>query len=205
MKTESIKIDSELRGHDQAMKTARKFSSYNELSGKDAMHIRLLTEETVSMVHGILEDFTGDLWLESEKTKKGLVCRICLSAEKQANKVQEAHILSVSTSGKNESARGVMGKIREIFRRSLQADSDADEEKMRCMADAWMDGGIPGADYTPSDSKYWSLQLYKKTLSGGKTEEWDELEKSIVANLADDVKVWLYPDSTMIIVEKLFS
>lgn len=204
MKTDCIKIDSELRGRDLAMNTARKFATYNEISGKAAMHLRLLTEETISMVHGILEDFTGDLWLESEETKIGLVCRICLSAEKQANKVQEAHILSVSTSGRNESAKGILGKIREIFRRSLQAESDADEEKMRSMADAWMDGGIPGADYAPSDSKYWSLQLYKKSLSGGKTEEWDELEKSIIANLADDVKVWLYPDSTMIVVEKIF-
>ena len=72
------------------------------------------------------------------------------------------------------------------------------------MADAWMDGGIPGADYAPSDSKYWSLQLYKKNLEQGKSEEWDELEKSIVAKLADDVKVWLNPDSTVIVVEKIF-
>ena len=204
MKTEIIKIDSDLHGRDQAMRAARKFASYNDITGKGAMHLRLLTEETISMVHGILEDFTGDLWLESEETKTGMICRICLSADKQANKVQEAHILSVSTSGKNESAKGVMGKIREMFRRSLQAESSADEEKLRSMADAWMDGGIPGADYAPSDSKYWSLQLYKKNLEKGSSEEWDELEKSIVAKLADDVKVWLNPDSTVIVVEKIF-
>lgn len=204
MKTEEIKIDSELRGCEQAMKTTHKFAAYHEITGKDAMHLRLLTEETISMVHGILDDFTGRLWLESDQTKNGLVCRICLSAEKQANKEQETHILSVSTTGKNENAKGIMGRIREMFRRSLQADSDADEEKLRSMADAWMDGGIPGADYAPSDAKYWSLQLYKKNLSKGRAEDWDELEKSIISNLADDVKVWLYPDSTLIVVEKCY-
>ncbi len=54
MKTDVITIRSDLDGSDLALMTAEKFSEYHDITGKDAMHLRLLTEETVSMVHGIL-------------------------------------------------------------------------------------------------------------------------------------------------------
>ena len=33
-------------------------------------------------------------------------------------------------------------------------------------------------------------------------EEWDELEKSIIANIADDVKVWIEGDKVCLVIEK---
>ncbi len=203
MKTDVITISSDLNGSDLALQTAEKFAAYHKITGKADMHLRLLTEETLSMVHGILDDFQGKFWLESEKTKQGMICRICLSADKQANQQQEAQILSVSTSGKNENAKGVLGRIRELLRRSLQMPSEADEKYLRNMSDAWLNTGIN--DFSAADSNYWSLQLYRKNLSPdekSQKEEWDELEKSIIAKLADDVKVWLNSDSTTVVIEK---
>lgn len=202
MRTDVITIRSDLCGRDDAMEAAEKFTVYYGITGRNALHLRLLTEETISMVHGILDDFCGKFWLESEKTKKGLLCRICLSAEKQVNKAQEEHMLSVASSGRNENARGVMGKIREILRRSLQSSNDADEQYLWKMNSAWIDSGSSSA----ADSNFWSLQLYRQSLSETKTqdkEEWDELEKSIIAKLADEVKVWLKADSTTVTIEKL--
>lgn len=204
MKTDLITINSDLKGSDAAMQTAEKFSAYHGITGKNAMHLRLLTEETVSMIHGIFDDFSGSFWIESEGTKQGLLCRICLSAERQANQVQESQILSVSTSGRNESAKGVLGKIRELLRRSLQMPTDADEQYLKSMSDAWLDSGSAG---TPSgDAAFWSLRLYRESLSSGQNagkDEWDELEKSIIAKLADEVKVWLHRDSTTVMIEKI--
>lgn len=54
-------------------------------------------------------------------------------------------------------------------------------------------------------ANYWSLQVYRQEISAKKEtkqEEWDELEKSIITKLADDVKVWLNADSTMLVIEK---
>ena len=200
MKTDIIRINSDLQGHDAATHTAEKFAEYNDITGKTAMHIRLLTEETLSMVHGILDDFSGKFWLESEQTRKGMLCRICLSAEKQANKEQEAHILSVSSSGRNENVKGVMGRIRELFRRSLQCADAEEEEFLHKMNDTLGNSGFPS-----HDTNYWSLQVYRQEISAKKEtsqEEWDELEKSIITKLADDVKVWLNTDSTMLVIEK---
>ena len=204
MKTDVIKITSDLDGHDAAEKEVERFIAYHGITGKNAMHLRLLTEETISMVHGIMDEFRGSFWLESEQTKKGLLCRICLSAEKQANKQQETQILSVATSGKNENVKGIMGKIRELFRQSLQAESAEDEAYLQNMADAWLQNGTSGSGFTASDTAYWSLQTYRQNV-GPKidSEEWDELEKSIIANFADEVKVWLKNDVTEIVIEKL--
>ena len=205
MKTDVITIHSDLKGHDLVMETEERFASYHNITGRQAMHLRLLTEETLSMANGILDDFRGNFWMEGETTKKGLLCRICLSADKLANKEQEAHILSVSTSGRNESARGVLGMIREMVRRSLQTESIEDEQFLQNMNDAFLGMENGNAGIAAPDANYWSLQVYRQELSAqknSKPEEWDELEKSIIATLADEVKVWLNSNSTDVIVEK---
>ncbi len=202
MKTDVITVTDDLQGMDAAIEAEEKFAAYYGITGKDALHLRLLTEEMISMIHGIFSDFRGKFWLESERTKKGLLCRLCLSAEKQVNKEQETHMLSVASSGKNEAARGIAGKIRELFRQSLQDASEDDTQYLGRMTDAWIGSGMTGA----MDSNYWSLQMYRQKVSAKKTEqkeEWDELEKSIIAKLADEVKVWLKTDVTEIVAEKV--
>ena len=95
-----------------------------------------------------------------------------------------------------------MGKIREIFRHGLQSSSTMDELYLQNINDAWLSGGASTAD-----SNFWSLQLYRQNLSDpqdSQAEEWDELEKSIIARLADEVKVWLDAAATTVIIEKKF-
>ena len=52
-------------------------------------------------------------------------------------------------------------------------------------------------------SSAWSLNSYKEQASG-QSEEWDELEKSIIANLADDVIVGVTGKKVEIVVVKNF-
>jgi len=208
MKTDVITVYSDLRGREEAMDTAERFAAYNGIKGKEAMHLRLLTEETICMVHGILDDFRADFWLETKQTKYGLLCMICLSADKQANRVQEKQILSVSTSGKNENAKGIGGMIRELLRRSLQTTSADDENFLKSINEACLGIGT-GSMISPAPSAdFWSLQLYRQKLSDNKdtkAEEWDELEKSIISKLADEVKVWLENDRTEVVIERYFN
>ena len=205
MKTDVMTLYSDLQGRDKAMETAEKFAAYHGLTGRKAMHLRLLTEETICMLHGILNEFKGSFWIESEKTKKGLMCRICVSADKSVNEKQEDDLLAVATSGKNENARGITGKIREILRWSVQ-QSDADNVS----SNAWYYmGSTPAGIKTGVDTYLtcWSLQQYREAVASSEKaseEERDELERSIIANIADEVKVWLKKDVTEIVIEKLF-
>ena len=208
MKTDVITVTDTLTGMDLAIEAEEKFAAYYGITGRNALHLRLLTEETISMIHGIFNDFSGEFWLESEKTKQGLLCRVCLSAEKQVNKEQESHMLSVASSGRNESAKGVLGKIREMFRRSLQPASEADEEYLRNMTDAWMSNGTGSSGFAAPGAAFWSLQTYRKNVTSHKDtdeEAWDELEKSIIAKIADEVRVWLEADTTRVVIEKLIT
>ena len=207
MKTEVMIITDDLQGKDDILKAADKFSQYNDIKDKSALHIRLLTEEAVSMVNGIMENFKAKLWLESEKTDKGLLCRICVTAEKAVNSKQEEQILSVATTGENESARGILGKIREMFRLSVQQSTEGVYQGTDPRADGWYSMGMcsggmqSGAAMAAS---MWSLTAYRSNLpADSANENWDELEKSIIAKVADDVKVWLKSESTEIVIEKL--
>ena len=62
-------------------------------------------------------------------------------------------------------------------------------------------------------SMAWSLNAYRTALEDGmidldqsdefeKREPWDELERSVIANLADDVKVKIVGDDVEILVER---
>ena len=79
MKSDIIAICGDLSGQKEAMQEAERFTEYLRLTGKNAMHIRLLTEKAISLVHGIIHDFKGDFWLESEQTEQGLLCKICVA------------------------------------------------------------------------------------------------------------------------------
>ena len=197
MKTDTISIYSDMKGRSEAMQEAERFAAYNGLTGKKAMHIRLLTEEAISMIHEIFSGFKGDFWLESEQSEKALLCRICISANVEVNEGQEMELLQVSTSGKNEESKTVIGKIRQLFRWCLQ-QSDAEAAAQSTAVDAWY---ATGAEYPEA---YWSLEKYRQNISKKDTEKWDELEKSIIARLADEVKVGIRTGKAAVIIEKKF-
>lgn len=203
MKSDVIRIQSDLTGREEAMKAAESFIRYNGFEGKNAMHIRLLTEELVSMVHGIMDKFAGDLWFESKKTAEGVSCNICLSADKSADPEQEEQMLSVASSGKNENAKGILGKIRESFRVSAQHSADGVYMADYSAVNSWYSLGAAPSAYEME--RCWSLRSYRENLPdrSAAAEEWDELEKSIIAKLADDVKVWLKSNTTEVVIEKL--
>ena len=196
MKTNVISITSDLAGRAEAMQEAERFSVYNGLTGKNAMHIRLLTEETISMVNGIVKDFEGDLWMESEPTPSGLLCRICVAANVSVSEGQEEQLLDIATSGKNTEAVGILGKIRQLFRWSLQ-QTDTTSSLQANTLSSWYAMGV-------QDASYWSLRQYTQQLQQKQPEgeEWDELEKSIIAKLADEVRVGIRAERAEVVIEK---
>ena len=204
MKTDVISIYGDLHGQNAAMQEAEHVTEYLHLTGKNAMHIRLLTEEAISLVHGIIPDFKGNFWLESEQTEKGLLCRICVSANANVSDGQEEKLLAVSSSGKNEDAKGIMGKIRQVLRWSMQHTDDEDVVKQ-----SWFEMGCYGSHINTSAALeyYWSLSNYRSKVEDNPKageEERDELEKSIISKLSDEVKVGIRSGNAEVIIEKYF-
>lgn len=208
MKTDVIRLGSDLSGRREAIEEAERFAEYHHITGKNATHLRLLTEETISMVHGILRGFEGDFWIESEKRKNGRLCRICVAADTSVSESQEDEFLQMASSGKNEEAKGFLGMIREIFRWSVQRSDENVHPGSTTAIDVMYGMGMP-AEKADDGESFWSMQRYRSNLQEKAQETagqaaWDEMEKSIVANLSDEIRIGITDERATVTVERFF-
>jgi len=199
MISDIIAITSTGENLNAALDLYRKVAAYSDLSPKGALHLRLLAEEMLSMMRSITGEVSGKFWIEAEdgEYKLHLLVNAALTKEKREE------LLNASTSGKNEATRSFMGRIRDFFFRGMN-DEIASYNTAVLGAGAASNGFMPVTDWE------WSLLRYQDTLSALKEKEpeaadaWDELEKSVVSNVADNVKVSIKGFETeMTIIKKL--
>ena len=200
MKTDVITVSSRGARMGAALEQADKVAAYKDLSPKGALHLRLLTEEMMGVMRSITGEREGTFWMEEQdgEYQLHLQVRTLLTSE------EREQLLAVSTSGKNESAKGLMGRIREFF--DWGSDEDiATYSSPLLLPDAFECTSSPALDWE------WSMMRYENALSARDIntdpvirEAWDELEKSVITHVADDVKVAIRGGKVeMIILKKL--
>ncbi|MBR5421417.1 MAG: hypothetical protein IK115_09745 [Lachnospiraceae bacterium] len=194
MNTDHIRVYSDGGGKIEAMDAAERFALYHRLEARDANCIRLLAEELLGMVSGIIGHFEGDFWLESE----GDEFRIRLRADTYMDKNIRKELMSLSTSGKNESSISFLGMLGRMLGHMI-LDEGAGEEMTGPAFYGAM--GAPTADALSASDYEWSYLAWKSD-SSQKTEDWDELEKSIIIKLADDVRVGVRGDTAELTIVK---
>ena len=101
-----------------ALAQAEKVAAYKELSPKSALHLRLLTEEMMGMMRSITGEPNGFFWIEDEDG----VYQLHLQVKTRMNTDRRERLLSASSSGGNESAKGLMGRLRDFFDRGADED-----------------------------------------------------------------------------------
>lgn len=165
-----------------------------------------MCEETVGMLKELAGEFSGLFWIEGNKDQTSLR----LELQTEMDKEKRSRLLSVSSSRKNEYAKGVMGKIRDVIELALMEDDLSDNVTdydilMMGMNNAALD---PASANNPmAGYQIWSLMEYRDLIKEKKEAyeaEWDELEKSIIANLADDVRVGIRDEKVHIEIFKRF-
>lgn len=180
-----------------------------EFDHKSALRVRLLVEETFAMVNTITEEFYADFWIEGTRT--GL-CKIHLNVSTAMDLEKKKELISASRNKKNAAVKGLTGKIWEMIEDNLYLKKQNPEELpssyyMLGMVDAPIAPGAP----LQMDNIVWTLDAYRQGVDEAKEksedvkEVWDELEKSILANLADDLIVAIRGDEAEITVVKKFS
>ena len=183
-----------------ALEQAEKVAAYKGLKMKDALHLRLLTEEMMGLMRSITGERDGIFWIEDEDGEY----RLHLQVRTLLNSEEREQLLAVSSSGKNESAKGIMGRIRDFF--DWGSDEDlATYTSPLLLPDAFEYTSSPSLDWE------WSMSRYENALSSrleldakDVREAWDELEKSVVSHVADDIKVSIRSGTVeMIIIKKL--
>lgn len=211
MKSDVIHVNSEGAGVESAVKQAEAVAAFKSLDKKGTIHLILLTEEMMGMMQALTGEKEADFWIDD---KDGSF-RLHLLAETLMNAETREKLLSTSTSGKNAAAKGVMGKIRDIFSRIIEPSDDA---VPTIYAAGWNSLGV--ADYnisiaqaaaTANDPSFtldtiWSLNKYKEFAQSDESakEEWDELEKSIIANIADEIEIGIAGNKVEMIIYKKF-
>ncbi|MBR4149747.1 MAG: hypothetical protein IKR08_00025 [Firmicutes bacterium] len=204
MKTRVINVNSVGGGIDEALFQADLVAKAYHLSEKDSIHMRLLSEELMGMLRSITGEMSADFWVEEEGGRFALH----LLTRTRMNFDKRTELLKASTTGKNAAAKGFMSKIRNMVEYWTMPESDGVPGMMSL---GFTDMANPGSFWLAADSADWTMKAYLAGVEARMksdeqaSEEWDELEKSIVAKLADDVSVGISGGNVEMIIYKTFS
>lgn len=169
-----------------------KVTKYNGLSQRNALVLRLLAEELVGMLPALVSRFDGVFWVENEGDSYELHVNLFVE---QMDALKRDELIRFSSNNKNVAAVGITGKICAVFDYMTMG---GDELGMVFLAGKY--GYAPSLDC----SSLWSLRSYRDTVAPEETERWDELEKSIIAKLSDDVLVGVRGKKVSIVIKKHF-
>ncbi len=195
METDKIHIDEGGSNIESILEEADRLSEYEKYSDKDSLKLRLLAEETVGLVKGITGEFDAFIWFEGDKKEY----RVCVRGRTEMTLSKHDELMAMSFTGKNTLAKGLLGKIREVVELTFMSPGDIQNNTVLSY------GSVPAfADSCSADttlafqmlqSNVWSLKQYRESLFDERDADdeaalaWDELEKSIIGNLADDVQI----------------
>lgn len=160
-----------------------------DLDAKQKNCLRLLTEEMFSMMSSVLSNKEATFSIAKEDREWTLT----LTINTFVSPLAKQEYLSAATDGKNLAHKGLKG----MFTAFLEFISGGDA------AGAVAPNAIVGdtADYV----QMWQMSQYLEQLSEAeKKNAWDGMEKSIIANFADDVLVGVTDNKAKMVVKKAF-
>ena len=197
MATAKLWISNTVRRYGDAGQIIREFAEKNGITGKDYDHLCLLTEETLGMANEILHVYDGELWVED--TAAGY--EIILEAAVHENNGDKAAPAA--------SPDGFMAKIAEMLNCSYMFEDIMEmPENLAGMLPDYMSYGIREGKEAHAWAGKWSLSAYRDTMQRQRGENpkaepaLDELEKSIVAHLADEVTIGIHGHRIRLVISK---
>lgn len=195
MRSNVLKIEHGTADLAAILNESEKVAVYNGLDHKQTMQLRLLCEELDNMIPELIGDFEGNFYIDFQDG----VCKINASIIIGKLDTEGRHgLIDIASNHKNAAAKGLGGKIRSAVE-GLLAGVDLD---------AAFDSSMVGLDGMPTVGlediyyRFWKLSQDKPVTADA--EAWDELEKSVIATVADDVIVGIKGKSADIVIVKKF-
>jgi hypothetical protein len=199
MKSNVCKIENGTRDLEAILRESERVAQYNGLSHKQTLQLRLICEEIDGMLPNIIDDFEGELWIDFEDG----VCKVNVSIEiPELNAAKKSELIGVAKNKKNAETVGIVGKIRNAIE-NFFLDEDI-KNALALSAATYNAGSVysAGGDYY----HLWTLEQYRSTVKKEEhTEAWDELEKSVIACVADNITVGVKGKHADIVVIKKFA
>ena len=122
MKSDIIHIDNCGNGFQDALEQTAKAAEYRGLSHKEALRLRLCTEEMLSLARSVTGELQASFWLESEGKKFDLH----LSTKTVMDREKRERLIASASSRKNEAANSFLGRLRDAFEAAMVSDPDTD-------------------------------------------------------------------------------
>ena len=197
MRSNTCKIEKGFKDLGLILKECEKVAVYNELTNKQALQLRLLCEDIDGMLPKIIDEFEGVFWIDFVDGE----CKVNVSIQfAKFSSTKKKELIKLAKNKKNASVNGFFSKIGAAIEEFFLDEENAKAMGLLvdCRNDLAMDGHL---DY----SYYWTLGQYKSTSTNKKTEEWDELEKSVILSIADDVIVGVKGTQADITIIKNFA
>lgn len=198
MKSNVCSIEQGTRDLEAILKESERVAQYAGLSHKQSLQLRLLCEEIDGMLPNIIDDFEGELWIDFDEG----VCKVNIAIQiPELNTDKKQELIAISKKGRNAAAVGIVGKIRDAVQNFF-----LDDERMEAMVLSTgpfgaSTGYSEGVDY----AYLWRLEEYRNSVKQARQgEAWDELEKSVIASVADDVIVGVKGKQASIVIVKKF-
>ncbi len=198
MQSDVLVVSNLNRSMNQVLNQVDAVASYKKLSPKGALHLHLLAEEMMGLMRSIGGASEGRFWIEDDSG----VFKLHLAVVTRMSSQKRAVLTGTASSGKNDAARGLMGRLRDYFDRD--ADSDVADTSPMLSDGLYEYGGSAGM----ADME-WSLMRYRDEISLKRQrneqdaiEAWDELEKSVVTHVADEIKVFIRGDRVEMVIYK---
>ena len=197
MNTPVIKVNNEGTGFDEALDLSEKLGLSCGLDRKQNLRLRLLTEELFGLVKNIAGDLDGTFSIEYE----GKSFILSLDANVMLTSEMKEQFLAVSSSGENEAAKGFMGKICDMISSALLSTNG----NSTFLQAGLMCPGAPSDAFISAQNYEWYLKRYKDSVDDTTDEDAkDDLERSIVANIADDISIRIVGSAVGIRIYKIF-
>ena len=176
---------------DFILSEAERVGEFSKLTPPESMKLRLLAEEILNLTVRLFDNLKYDFFIESEDR----CFKINLRATTRVNMNQKDKVLSLSSLGKNMATKGVLGKISGVFEDIIMGSN---ESSLYAMSSPLYHG-------KENTDIYFSLSYYQNQIPENEKEaEWDGLEKSIIAHLADDVTIGVKSDKVEVIATITF-
>ena len=195
-------VGSQGESMEEAVDATAKLGTNCGLERKDSLRLRLLAEELFGMMRGLVGDVEASFWVWQNHKNFALH----LQAYVPMNLELRKQLLSVSSTGRNDAAKSFTGMIREmLYLATLRSEAEGVNRNPGIMGmGLYRRRDMEMSGYT------WSMRKYKSGIERNRDnsleadEAWDQLEKSIIANIADEVRISMDGPSVEIIVFKKF-
>lgn len=201
MESEKVYVNGEEFRLEKALNEAEAFGEKLEFEPKDSLRLRLLSEELLGLMSGITNaEYQALFWIDGNRSKYELH----LMGKTAMNAKKREELLATAQSNKKPAAGGIMSRLREMITETVINWNDAIRIQDGSADTSFYDAGRDD-ETGEEDNKIWTLSNYRRSIEEGtgpidRLVSGEELERSIIAKLADDVKVSIKKDQVEIII-----